>query len=70
MSAKNNLTLNIELIKTPLMCIKYVIVHELCHLKYRNHDSDFYKLISSFIPDWKQRKAKLDLFAIKLISVN
>lgn len=52
--------LNTELIKVPTQCIEYVIIHELCHLKYFNHDKRFYSLMSSVMPDWEKRKDKLE----------
>lgn len=51
---------NTKLIKTPICCIEYVILHELCHFKYPNHDNDFYNLVTIFMPDWKERKKILD----------
>jgi len=59
-SIKGNVILNSDLIKTPIPCINYVIVHELCHLVYRNHDKDYYKLLSSIFSDWDMRKRFLD----------
>lgn len=54
------ITLNTDLIKAPLYCIDYVIMHELCHLKYPNHGQAFYKYLGSVMPDWKQRKERLE----------
>jgi len=59
------LTFNIELIKTPISCVDYVIVHELCHLVHPNHDKSFYRLMGSIIPDWVERKEKLELFGVR-----
>jgi predicted metal-dependent hydrolase len=52
--------LNFDLIKAPKYCIDYVILHELTHFKYRNHDVEFYNFMTSLMPDWKQRKEILD----------
>lgn len=52
--------INTELVKTPLYCIDYVIMHELCHLKIRKHDNNFYKLLSKCMPDWKKRKESIE----------
>lgn len=52
--------LNLELIKAPKKCIEYVIVHELCHLKYLNHSNAFYGLLEKVYPDWKSTKDKLE----------
>jgi hypothetical protein len=62
-SSFGKITLNFELIKTPLECIDYVIAHELCHLKYFNHSTKFYSLLSKIMPDWKQHKTRLKSFA-------
>jgi len=59
-NVNNRISLNQELIKTPLICIKYVIAHELCHLIHRNHDRAYYKLLSSIFPDWEKTKNTLD----------
>ncbi len=58
------LTLNIRLIAAPKECIEYVVVHELCHLKYPNHDKKFYRLLETRLPDWEKRKLKLENLGI------
>lgn len=60
LSTGGRLTLNLDLIKAPKGCIEYVVIHEFCHLFYRNHDADFYKLLHRSLPDWVQRKHKLE----------
>ena len=52
--------LNPWLIRAPTDCIDYVIAHELCHLRERNHSPAYYKLLTRHCPDWEHRKAKLD----------
>lgn len=52
--------LNRELIKAPLHCIDYVVTHELCHVRYRGHNKKFFDLLSRVMPDWKQRKDRLE----------
>lgn len=53
--------INTELIKAPKGCIEYVIVHEMCHLKYSNHGDSFYRLQNKIMPNWKFWKDKLEL---------
>lgn len=52
--------LNPYLIKAPSSCIDYVLIHELCHLKYAHHGKPFYELLRRVLPDWEQRKARLE----------
>lgn len=59
-SKEGILILNSHLIKASSQCIDYVIMHELCHLKYFNHGSAFYNLFTKVMPDWEKRKKKLN----------
>jgi predicted metal-dependent hydrolase len=54
------LTLNLDLIRAPRACIDYVILHELCHLRYPNHSPQFYELLTRVLPDWKATKLRLE----------
>ena len=60
-SSKKNITLNLELIKYSQQAIRYVILHELCHLKYMNHSKDFWDLVEKYMPNYKQIKKELRL---------
>ncbi|NMA70066.1 MAG: M48 family metallopeptidase [Desulfitobacterium sp.] len=59
------LLLNSELIKAPKHCIDYVVLHELIHFKYKNHDTKFYTFLTSLMPDWERRKKILDEEVVK-----
>lgn len=56
--------LNTELVKAPIHCIDYVIAHELCHLRHKNHGPEFWRLLSQLMPDWETRKNKLEMIMI------
>ncbi|MFH1126661.1 MAG: SprT family zinc-dependent metalloprotease [archaeon] len=62
---KKTILLNTKLIDAPKFCIDYVILHELIHFKYRNHDKTFYNMMDALMPDWKKRKDVLDLEVVK-----
>ncbi len=57
-SSKKNITINLELIKYSEQAIRYVILHEFCHIKYMNHSKDFWNLVEKYMPDYKQVKKK------------
>lgn len=59
-SPKGIISLNPALIGAPRDCIEYVLLHELCHLKEHNHSPRYYRLLSEHMPDWRERKARLD----------
>ncbi|MBA7579021.1 hypothetical protein ES708_20887 [subsurface metagenome] len=61
LSKRETLTLNIDLIRAPKECIEYVIIHELCHLKYNDHSAEFYHLLEKIMPNWKNFKHKLEV---------
>jgi predicted metal-dependent hydrolase len=61
LSAKGMLTLNIDLIRAHRECIDYVVAHELCHLRCKDHSPNFYRLLGKIMPDWQDRKHKLEL---------
>lgn len=54
------IALNPDLIIAPKHCIEYVIVHELCHLQEHNHSPKFYQLLKALMPDWEQRRERLN----------
>ena len=55
-----HITLNHRLICAPRCCIEYVITHEMCHLIQRNHNKEFYALLSQEMPHWEKWKMKLE----------
>lgn len=53
-------TLNAALIKMPIQCLDYVVAHELSHLWHLNHSREFYQLLASMMPDWKERERQIE----------
>ena len=58
-SRKGHISLNLQLIKLPENCIRQVIIHEMCHLVYFNHQAGFYALMAEMMPDWQYWKKQL-----------
>lgn len=58
-SRKGGISLNLQLIKLPENCIRQVMIHEMCHLVYFNHQAGFYALMTEMMPDWKYWKKQL-----------
>jgi predicted metal-dependent hydrolase len=48
------------LIFAPKTVLEYAVVHELCHLRHRTHDRDFWGLVGTILPNWEAKKAWLD----------
>jgi predicted metal-dependent hydrolase len=59
MSPKGAMSLRLDLVRAPVECIDYVIVHELCHLVHPHHQPAFWALVEQLMPDWKRRRRRL-----------
>lgn len=55
------LTLNLDLIRGPVECIDYVIIHELCHIEEPHHGNAFTTLLGQKLNGWQAKKHKLEL---------
>ncbi len=58
-NGKNSLCFSYILMQYPESAIDYVVVHELAHIVHKNHSRDFYSLVESYLPDYKQRQMLL-----------
>lgn len=58
-SRQGNISLNLQLIKLNENCIRQVMVHEMCHLVYFDHQEGFYSLMDKEFPEWKKWKSEL-----------
>ena len=57
---KGFVTFNTALIAMPVSCIEYVVTHEFTHFLYPNHSKKFYQQLATFMPDWEDRKKRLE----------
>ena len=60
-SAKNSLCFSCFLMRCPEEAVELVVVHELCHIREKNHGPGFYALLSQYLPDWRERKKLLSM---------
>ena len=58
-SAKNNINLNLHLMRLPLELIVYVILHELAHTREKNHGAGFYSLLQRIMPNFQEFEKEL-----------
>lgn len=59
-TVKKEITLNRRLVNHKEECLRYVIIHELCHLVHANHSKEFYKIIESVMPEYKRIRKELN----------
>lgn len=55
-SEDNRLSFSFRLIMAPPRVIDYVVVHELMHIREKNHSSKFWNLVVEIVPDYKAQK--------------
>ena len=60
-SAKNSLCFSCFLMNCPEEAVELVVVHELCHIREKNHGAGFYALLERYLPDWRERKKLLSM---------
>lgn len=56
---KNSLCFSLFLMRYPPEAIDAVVVHELAHIRHKNHGPEFYRLVETTLPDYRQRIALL-----------
>jgi len=65
-SRKNNLSFNFKILLLKPKIRDYVIVHEFCHLKIKNHSRKFWILVENILPDYGKIKEKLIKYNLSL----
>lgn len=59
-SSNRNITISKKLAKKEEKVIEYVVLHEMCHLRYMNHSKEFWNLVESYLPEYKTYRALLN----------
>jgi len=57
---EKRIILNLELAKKPIICLEYIIVHELVHLLERHHNEVFIKHMDTYMPKWRFHRDELN----------
>lgn len=65
-SSKGNINYNWKIIMAPETVVDYLVVHELCHLVHFNHQKEFWDLVGSIIPNYRECKDYLKNNGYKL----
>lgn len=60
-NTKNSLCFSCFLMRCPEAAVELVVVHELCHIREKNHGPGFYALLERYLPDWRERKRLLTM---------
>ena len=55
-SASNKISFNPEVMKLSASLIKYVVIHELAHISYKNHSKDFWNLVKQYMSDYEKQE--------------
>ena len=58
-SGRNGICFSLYLMQYPPEAIDYVVVHELAHIRHKNHSAAFHALVAKYLPDHKARRAML-----------
>jgi predicted metal-dependent hydrolase len=61
-TAAGRVVLNVDLVRASPLLIDYVICHELSHAFFPDHGKGWRDLLSTVMPDWESRKARLESF--------
>jgi hypothetical protein len=66
-SHKNNISLNVKLVKLPDELMEYVILHELVHTRIKNHSRDFWTELDTLTGNGKRLSARLKEYGFELL---
>ncbi|MBE5739500.1 MAG: M48 family metallopeptidase [Clostridiales bacterium] len=65
-SFDNKIRYAYRLIYAPKEMIEYVVVHELSHVRHKNHSASFWAEVTKYMPDWKNRRKWLKAHGVLL----
>jgi len=66
-SSKNNISLNMNLVRLPDEMIDYVLLHELVHTRIKNHSHEFWAELDKLVGDAKGMGKKINEYKVGFI---
>lgn len=64
-SRKGELRFNWRIMMAPLSLVDYVVAHEVCHLKFKNHSPAFWRFLRQLMPDYEERRERLRVMGVQ-----
>jgi hypothetical protein len=61
----NHIRINLELVKKPIECLEYIVVHEMVHLIEPSHNQRFVELMDKLMPKWRFYRDQLNSLPVK-----
>ena len=55
-----------KVMMAPVSVIEYLVVHELCHFKYKRHNAEFWNEVDKYYPDYRKQVSWLKEFGASL----
>ncbi|MGB6012105.1 MAG: M48 family metallopeptidase, partial [Desulfobacterales bacterium] len=65
-SSKDNISLNVKLVRLPETLMDYIILHELVHTRVKNHGKKYYAALDRIVGDRKSLASELKQYSIIL----
>lgn len=53
-TSRKKIQLNYKILFLPEDTARYILIHELCHTKHLNHSASFWRMVASFVPDFRE----------------
>lgn len=65
-TSKDALLFNWRCVMAKSDVLDYIVVHEMCHMLYKNHSKEFWELVASILPDYEVRKEWLKNYGVRM----
>lgn len=58
-SNADEIIINFDAVKLPFTLIDYIVIHELVHIRHKDHSKEFYQELGKFVPEWRELDGRL-----------